>query len=162
MNKQKRTANYYKEGDWVVVPLDHQGYALGIIARANRISAYLLGYFFPMRYKNPPSYESTTGLTPNDAVLIAWFSDIGIKNGEWLVLHNSGQFSQAEWPVPLFGRPDLVHSDKGFLIEYNQEEPISSRPIREAICNADQLAGLPIDEKYGHLALIKKLLYLTS
>lgn len=159
---QKPKSRRHKEGDWLIIPLKNQDYALGIIARANQKSAYLLGYFFPTRYSSPPRYEATVGLIPEDSVLIAWFSDVSIKNGEWHVLPDNGSFSRKEWPVPLFGRPDLVQPDRGFLIEYDQEEPISSRPIRETICNADRLTGLPIDEKYGHLALITKLSLITN
>lgn len=140
-----------------MIPLEDHGFALGIIARADKKSDYLLGYFFPIRYSSPPNAETVAGLKPEDSVLIAWFSDFGIRDGEWLVLPNRRLFSRKEWPVPVFSRPNLVHPNKGFLIEYDQEEPISSHPIREITCDADQLTDLSVDRKSGHLALIRKL-----
>ncbi|MFN8467713.1 MAG: immunity 26/phosphotriesterase HocA family protein [Caldilineaceae bacterium] len=157
-----KTRHFYREGDWLVIPLEENGYALGIIARTNNKSAYLLGYFFPTKYSSPPSAETAASLTQRDSVLIAWFSNLGIKNGEWLILHNSKSFLREEWPVPKFGRPDLIHPEIGYLIEYDQEEPISSRPVQEVICDASQLVGLPVDEKYGHLALAQKLSLITT
>ncbi len=152
----------YKEGDWLVIPLANSGYALGVIARAAEKSAYALGYFFPTQYASYPSYKAAAGLRPKDAVLIAWFSDVGIKNGDWFVLRNSPPFLREEWPVPQFVRPVVLYPEKGYLIEYDQEEPISSRPVRETICDASQLTGLPLDKKYGHLALVKKLSLITN
>lgn len=159
---QKYKTRRYKEGDWLAIPLDKGGYALGIIARANSKSDYLLGYFFLIRFSSLPDQEVMAKLTSKDSAMISWFSDIGIKEDKWQVIPNHKPFSRKDWPVPIFGRPNLVEHGKGFLIEYDQEEPISSQPIRETACNSEQLTDLPIDRKSGHLALVKKLSHLLQ
>ncbi|MGH9822314.1 MAG: Imm26 family immunity protein [Blastocatellia bacterium] len=52
--KRKRKLPYV-EGDWFAVPLDDQGYALGMIARARPRGRMLFGYFIGPRRREAPA-----------------------------------------------------------------------------------------------------------
>jgi hypothetical protein len=159
--KARRKHIKYSEGQWFVVPLKDGGYALGIIVRGSYKTKGGLGYFFGPRYENIPDEQETWHKRPSDAILIAWFGDLGIILGEWPLISTTRPFRQEEWPVPKFHRLDALDPSKGWLVEYDQE---SDRhvPVREIYCNAEDLAGLPEDGGYGYKAIENLLTKILS
>ncbi|WP_425308290.1 Imm26 family immunity protein [Ammonicoccus fulvus] len=70
-----------REGDWFAVPLRKGGYAVGLIARANR-DGVLLGYFFGPRREAVPSLSDVEELTPDDAIRVGKFGHLGLKQAQ--------------------------------------------------------------------------------
>ena len=143
----------YGEGDWFGVPLKQGGYALGIIARSSHKSPSCLGFFFGSIYVNLPTIEKTQLLQAKNAVLIAWFGDLGLINGAWPIIGPSVKFDKKGWPVPLFKRIDNLDSNRGWLIEYPQDEPIFTQPLRVTPTTASSLNGIINETLHGYKAL---------
>ncbi len=143
----------YSEGQWFAVPLRDGGYALGIIVRGSYKTRGGLGYFFGCRYAEVPGEAETWAKRPEEAMLIAWFGDLGIIEGEWLLIASSRPFRREEWPVPKFARIDSLNPEIGWLVEYDQEDDGSQRWVKETICPAEELVGLPKDSLMGYKAV---------
>lgn len=152
--KPRRKHIKYSEGQWFAVPLQDGGYALGIIVRGNYKTKGGLGYFFGPRYEDIPGEQETWLKGPSDAILIAWFGDLGIIWGRWPLISSMRPFRREEWPVPKFHRIDALRPDKGWLVEYSSEaKGVGEQPIRETYCDAKELMGLPKDSLLGYGAV---------
>ena len=156
MSKKTSKANY-ELGTWVAIPLPEAGYTIGIIVGGDSGSGVLLGYFFPELFSKPPALQNLKNKTAAGAVLIAWFGDLGIRQGRWPILGKEKSFERQDWPVPSFGRVDATNPQKGYVTEYNLETPIKGQPVRETRCNSEELLDLPYDGLYGATALEAKL-----
>jgi hypothetical protein len=133
----------------VAVPLRNGGYALGIITRGSYKTRGGLGYFFGPKYQNVPTDADTQSKQATDAILIAWFGDLGIIEGEWPLITSTRPFRREEWPVPKFGRIDALMPEKGWLVEYDPVKVGFGQVIRETRCRAEDVANLPKDGLYG-------------
>lgn len=111
----------YREGDWFAVPLREGGYAIGLVARANR-DGVLLGYFFGPRRDALPSLADAQGLAPDDAVLVGKFGHLGLKQGKWLVLGRLEEWSRDAWPMPAFIRNEEL-TGRSFKVIYGDDDP---------------------------------------
>jgi len=161
--KARRKHIKYSEGQWFAVPLKDGGYALGIIVRGSYKTKGGLGYFFGPRYENIPDEQETWHKQPSDAILIAWFGDLGIILGQWPLISTTRPFRREEWPVPKFHRLDALDPSKGWLVEYDQETSglyLAGR--RETYLNARELVGLPKDSLLGYGAVELVLTKLLS
>lgn len=143
----------YSEGQWFAVPLQDSGYALGIIVRGSYKTKGGLGYFFGPRYEDIPDEQVTWLKKPSDAILVAWFGDLGIIEGRWPLVPSTRPFRREAWPVPKFQRIDALRPDKGWLVEYSSEDSGVGEPIRETYCDAEELVGLPSDDLLGYGAV---------
>jgi hypothetical protein len=159
--KQAKRINY-PEGQWFAVPLTPDGFALGIIVRGSSKTKGGLGYFFGPKYFKLPTGEDTQNVGASDAVLITWFGDLGIVQGDWPLIESTRIFKREVWPVPKFARIDLVDNSRGWLVEYDQAGTGFTSPLRETPCPAHRLAGLPKDVLSGSGAVEKKLTYLLK
>lgn len=163
IKKQSRPKSIrYGEGQWFAIPLRDGGYALGIIVRGSDRTKGGLGYFFGPRYPQIPDEQETWNKQPSEAILIAWFGDLGIITGRWPLIPSRRPFRREEWPVPRFQRPDRLNPRQGWLVEYSQEDSGAGIPIREIYCDADDLIGLPEDGVYGFEALESALTQILS
>lgn len=156
MEKKPRKKHIkYSEGQWFAVPLKDGGYALGIIVRGSYKTKGGLGYFFGPRYESVPDEQETWRKQPSDAVLIAWFGDLGIIWGNWPLIPSTRPFRRGEWPVPKFKRIDAIKPEKGWLVEYDQEIGGITEllPVRETYCDTENLKGLPDDGVDGYEAI---------
>lgn len=152
----------YDEGQWFAVPLKDGGYALGIIVRGSYKTKGGLGYFFGPRYWDLPDDAATWNSQPADAILIAWFGDLYILEGRWSLVASTRPFRRYEWPVPMFGRIDAITPEKGWLVEYDQEDTGIGKVVREIRCRAEDIAHLPRDGVYGAGAVEAKLTQLLA
>jgi hypothetical protein len=155
----------YNEGQWFAVPLGHGGYAVGVIVRGQYKTKGGLGYFFGPKRDTLPMDADTQYLHPADAVLITWFGDLGIIEGEWPLLHSTRPFHREAWPVPKFGRVDSLNPEVGWLVEYAQDALGMGDVIRETRCRVQDLVGLPRDASANAGAvevLLTKLLDVTN
>lgn len=152
-NNSKKAVD--KIGIWIAIPLDSGGYGLGLVVGGR--SGILLGYFFPKQFNTLPDLSDTQEICAADAILIAWFSDMGIKQDHWTILGKESAFRREDWPVPFFARVDAVDSTKGFLVKYDSENPDHTKPLQEMKCDSEQLKDLPYDGLFGSVALEVKL-----
>lgn len=121
----------YTEGDWFAVPLRTSGFALGIIARANPKGA-LLGYFFGPRRQDQPGLADSTGLRPDQAVLVGRFGHLGIRGGSWPLLGQEPGWDRSAWPSPIFVRYEEL-TGRTFHVRYDDADP--TRVIGETLVN---------------------------
>lgn len=151
----------YDEGQWFAVPLRSGGYAFGLIVRGSYKTRGGLGYFFGLRFDDVPHGAFTLNLRPPDAILIAWFGDLGIIEGRWPLINNAQPFSRPGWPVPKFGRPDALDPSMGWLVEYDQD--IQGFDVVQGVhCQAAEIAGRPEDGVWGADAVEIRLTKLLS
>lgn len=116
----------FGEGDWFAVPLRHEGFAVGLLAR--RDDSILLGYFFGPRRSEVPSLEDVAGLRPGDAVLVGKFAYLGIRQGRWPLLGRLDGWDRLEWPIPVFVRYEEL-TGRSFLVFYDDKS--LAQPVRE-------------------------------
>jgi hypothetical protein len=124
----------YAEGDWFAVPLRDGGFAVGVVARANK-NGVLLGYFFGPRQRDVPSLDDVEELVAKDAVLIKKFGDLGLKSGKWPLLGSAPSWNRDEWPMPTFGRFEEL-TGLAFAVEYSSDDP-NSHPRETPILQED-------------------------
>ncbi|MEM7375641.1 MAG: Imm26 family immunity protein [Bacteroidota bacterium] len=154
MSKNHPNKNF-TTGTWFAIPLKSGGYAIGIITGGQ--SNIRLGYFFLDRFDDLPKSSDLKDLSASKSSLIAWFSAKGFKQGRWIVLESNRAFKRAEWPVPRFARVDVVDPTKGFIIEYDPNEPNHTQPLREILCSSQETENLPYDGLFGVGAIESKL-----
>src|ERR1035438_9327257 len=116
----------YREGDWFAVPLREDGYAIGVVARANR-DGVLLGYFFGPRRSQLPSLNDVRALIPDDAVLVSRFGHLGLVDVKWPNLGQVDDWDRNKWKMPAFCRYEEL-SGRSFLVFYDDNDP--NRQIR--------------------------------
>ncbi len=147
----------YSEGNWFAVPLRSDGFAMGLVARGGFKTKCSLGYFFGPKSMYLPEATQVEAIKAEEAILIAWFGDLGIIQGKWSIIKTSRRFVKQDWPVPLFRRIDSVTPTIGRLIEYDQDNPKYGRPIHEIIKDASSIFNYPEDSLFGSGAIEIKL-----
>jgi Immunity protein 26 len=139
----------YGEGDWFAVPLRDGGFGVGILARANR-KGVLLGYFFGPRRGQIPELPDVTPLRASDAVLVAKFGHLGIRDGRWPLLGVLDGWNREDWPMPIFGRYEEL-SERNFQVFYEDDDP--NVLLKEKEVSAAEISRLPENGLYGDVAL---------
>jgi hypothetical protein len=111
----------YAEGDWFAVPLIGDGYAVGLVARANP-KGVLLGYFFGSKRATIPSMRELGDLRAEHAILVQKFGHLGLKDGTWPVLGRVDGWDRASWPMPVFVRYEEL-TGRSFNVFYDPDNP---------------------------------------
>ncbi|MDX6740734.1 immunity 26/phosphotriesterase HocA family protein [Actinocorallia sp. A-T 12471] len=104
----------YATGDVVAVPLRDEGFALGVVARADG-KGIALGYFFGQRVDTLDNVAGPFDLEPGNASKICRFGDRGIIKGLWQVVGRVAEWDPEQWPVPTFCRNGEV------LVQYDDQ-----------------------------------------
>jgi Immunity protein 26 len=133
----------YREGDWFAVPLRDSGFAVGVLARANP-DGVLLGYFFGPRRPGVPSLNDVDGLARDDAILIAKFGHLGLKQGKWPILGRLDDWDRTEWPMPAFVRHEEL-TGRTFKVFYDDNDPnkvVREQPIAAGSAEQEPKDGL--------------------
>jgi hypothetical protein len=151
-NKPTRRIRY-KEGQWFAVPLTTSGYAIGILVRGSSQTQGGLGYFFGPKFETVPTESDVERLYSEDAILIRWFSDLGITRGEWPLIQTERMFQRSEWPVPQFGSIDLIDETQGWLVTYSQDDSGEKDDISRIHCDVSRVIGLSPNVTSGHEAI---------
>lgn len=149
----------YKEGDWIIVPLEEGGYAVGRIARSRPGGKVLLGYFFGPKLEKIPNESEINHLNPEDAIDITQFGDLGLIEGEWPVIGNSDEWDRSLWPMPSFIRVDVM-SGKARKIEYSEDDLLYE--IRDEPATPEEVKKYPKDRVCGSGAVEIRLTLLLS
>lgn len=129
----------YKEGDWFAVPLRTNGYATGVIARANPKGA-LLGFFFGPKRSSPPSLAEVAGLEPADAVLVAHFGHLGLLGQTWPILGSAENWERERWSATQFGHRESL-TGRLLKVVFDDDDP--NRELRRVPVSADEFDQLP-------------------
>ncbi|MFC8730863.1 Imm26 family immunity protein [Luteimicrobium sp. NPDC057192] len=111
----------YREGHWFAVPLRDGGFALGLVARANR-DGVLFGYFFGPWRDELPSLTEAQGLAPDDAVLVGKFGHLGLKQGRWRLLGRDRDWDRDALPMPAFVRYEEL-TGRSLKVTYDDDDP---------------------------------------
>ena len=127
----------YGEGDWFAVPLRTGGYAVGLIARANR-GGVLLGYFFGPRRTIVPPLDAIAELKPDKAVLVRKFGHLGLTQGRWPLIGRLGGWDRRDWPMPVFVRCEEL-TGRSFRVFYDDDDP--NKLLREEQVSRGEARG---------------------
>lgn len=114
---RKRSKLTYESGTWFAVPLRTNGFAVGLAARIDG-GGIVLGYFFGPRYETVPTIYDTQSLSPDQAVLVCRFGDLGLLDKEWPILGKSQVWSMNQWPIPDFARFSGTDDDIAWQVNY--------------------------------------------
>ena len=150
---------HYKEGVWFAVPLRSGGFAIGLVARMDGKGS-VIGYFFGPSHKEiPSSLDFTKGLTPDDAIFIAHFGDLGLLKGTWKVLGEREPWIREKWPLPAFVRTDVI-SGKHRKVLYFEDNLLKEVQLVPIV--AETAKRLPEDGIFGAGAVEIRLTKLLS
>ena len=129
----------YREGDWFAVPLLDDGFAVGVIARANA-RGVVLGYFFGPRRFELPTLRDVEMLTPDESLLIGTFGHLGLKSGSWPILGRLADWDRNTWRMPAFARFEEL-TGKWFKMFYADDDP--NRLLAQEAALPSAVANLP-------------------
>lgn len=149
----------YKEGSWFAVPLEPNGYVIGLAARNAPRGAILGAYFFGKRYDCVPELSELNSLQPEDAVKILQVGDLGLINGEWTVIGRFPDWDRSKWPIPKFLMREPI-TNRCWMITYSDDDP--NRMISRQLITDEKAEGLEPDVLSGYKAAEKILSKLLS
>jgi hypothetical protein len=145
----------YREGDWFAVPLGDGTYVLGRISRHSH--GIVFGYFFAPAVDHAPTLEEVGERTAEDSFLQMRFSHLGLRDGAWPVLGQSGDWDRDAWPLLEFenrlevkGRPDVLYAVR--LDEETVARMVSRRKV-----DLSEAGRRPEEALYGDLAAVIEL-----
>ena len=118
----------YEEGAVFALPLEDEGYGIGIITRRKpgRGNHGLFGYFFDQRFDKIPDISNISNLTPDSAVLSLMFGDLGLHRKTWTVIGDLPKFDRCDWPFPeFFKMPAPLHNPHAevTVTQYDDKDP---------------------------------------
>ncbi|MGO1069768.1 Imm26 family immunity protein [Lysobacter sp. CA199] len=134
----------YKEGTCFLVPLEDEGFSVGVIARTSKRGCAILTYHFAPRYEVAPALDDLAPLDPRMPILIARTGNLNLKSGRWPVLGTVDGWARYDWPMPLFLRTEPI-TNRRLAVSYSEEEP--GKLVGEEIAPAG-FHG-PIDASWG-------------
>jgi hypothetical protein len=152
----------YNEGQWFAVPLNDNLFALGIIVRGSYMTKGGLGYFFGPKLDHLPTEEEVRTKTPEQAILISWFSDLGIVQGRWPLVIRDPDFDRAIWPIPRFGRKNALLKGRASIVEYGETVSGKFSIVRETPVEENVIDNLPEDGYRGGGNIERKLINLLD
>ncbi|MFK4087705.1 Imm26 family immunity protein [Kribbella sp. NPDC020789] len=133
-------AKVIREGEYFAIPLPSGGYGVGLAARVGS-RGVVLGYFSPARHGSIPALADAT-FSPGQAIWIKLFGDLGIADGEWVVIGYDEKWNPVDWPLP-----DFAHHEEitGRCYRLSFDGDLRNRPSRTLV-PVDQTVELP---EYG-------------
>lgn len=143
----------YKEGSWIAIPLNPDGFAAGLVARKSR-GGILILYFFDKVFSTLPSLLELETLTPKDAIKVAQVGDLGILNEEWKIIGELSNWDRSIWTIPNFVRREEF-SGRVWLVTYADDNP--NRVLLEKRITEEEAVGLEKDSLWGYKSAEKKL-----
>ena len=123
----------YNEGTVFWVPCREGGYARGVVCRLDGKGG-VLGCFFAPLIDDVVDLPSSLHLNVDQAVFWGRFGDLGLINGEWLIIGQIVDWCRDDWPMPLFlnksdcGLYQSVYSDRLELISIEKVKDANRLP----------------------------------
>lgn len=140
----------YGAGDWFAVPLQDEGYGVGVVARMAPGGRVLLGYFFGPRRSELPNAGELGVLKPDGALMVRRFGDLGLFEGKWPLIGQTSNWSPSDWSMPVFGRW-VELGGVAYQVEYEADDP--NAPVETRPVQIDEINGLPKDGMLGSEAV---------
>lgn len=137
----------YREGTWFAVPLQTNGYAVGVVARMDGRGG-VFGYFFGPKRQKVPSLAEVIGFSKEDAVWLRQFGDLGFLEKAWPIIGESPNWRREDWPLPPFVRVSDI-SGKGTMSHYSDELKF----MYEGPCDPALASQYPQDALSGYVAV---------
>lgn len=140
----------YRSGDWFAVPVGEGTYVLGRIARQK--GGIVFGYFFEPPFDHVPSLDEIGSRSAADSPTQMLFSHLGLRDGEWPVLGQQGDWKPDEWPLVEFERRI---DDKLYAVRWDEEtlnDELSSVRI-----DSSEAGSRPSDALAGAGAAVARL-----
>lgn len=129
-------------GTAFLVPLRDDGFALGILARANgKGSAF--GYFFGPRVSGATEVELARAV-PEDALLVGMFGDLELLRGNWPIVGEVKGWSPEGWPLSPLSRVD-EDAGRAWLSTYDD----ALQCVAETEINLADASRYPYDRLMG-------------
>ena len=100
----------YREGDWFAAPLGDGTYVLGRIARHSK--GIIFGYFFAPPFDHAPTLEEAAGRRAEESFTQFLFSHLGLRDGTWSVLGQTGDWNGARGRCPSSSRSNRPLDDQ--------------------------------------------------
>lgn len=139
----------YREGSLFAVPLRNNGFTVGVVARMAKKGKIILAYFFGKKFETIPSFTEISIMRSTDAIKCLRIGDLGLINGEWLILGDMPSWSHKDWPVPTFIRQDEL-TGRAWRVIYSDADP--SKLDKEESIPYDT-KGLEESDLYGYGAV---------
>jgi len=152
----------YAEATLFAVPLNPQGFALGLVARGGRKRGVALAYFFPWHYESIPSLESLGELDPKAAIKAIRISDYGLVKAEWPMLGKYEHFVRSDWPMPEFAMQQEF-AGRRWVLQFSDDNP--TEVVNRTLAEIADIAHLEPVEVYGAGAVetvLSKLIVLSK
>jgi hypothetical protein len=146
----------YSEGTVFAVPLRTGGFARGGVARASPNGSVLFGYFFGPKLSSINEIK-TEAIRPEEAISQMIFGDLGLMNGEWIVVGLLSNWQRDRWGMPDFVRRDPL-GNRAWRVRRLDSDP--SKIESEEPVEFD--ANLPANLASGYGAVELKLTKLLS
>lgn len=142
-----RMTNRVSSGDVIAVPIEGRGWCIGVVARtgSGRKARALLVYFYPNLYTSLPEEDKFAHLDPSDSPMIMMVSELGLIEGNWCKVGRLGNWKEARWPIPPFGRKNVV-SGRYVRVTYHTPDQLD----REEPCSIEEGESLPPDGLAGY------------
>jgi len=144
----------YQEGDWFAVPLNPDGFAVGLVARNARKGHVVLAYFVERKFSAVPSINELGRLQAEDARIAIKVGGLGLVNGEWIFVGRPSEWNRDKWPMPKFVRHEPI-SNRMWLVTYSDVDP--SLVLSEELIAEKDAKGLERDRLFGYKAAEKRL-----
>jgi hypothetical protein len=135
----------YGPGDVFAIPLADGGFAVCLAARIDG-GGTVLGYFFRPRRDHLPTTHDVGALRREDSFEVAMFGDLGLIEGRWPVLGTATDWKAECWPVPTFGRIDIVSGNRAWRVQYRDPD---LKWMSDEEINVEQARTLPRDRLMG-------------
>lgn len=103
-------------GTAFLVPLRDGGFALGVLARADKKGS-AFGYFFGPRVSSAAEVRLDR-VVPEDALLVGMFGDLEIIRGNWPIIGKIDTWSPDRWSMPPLSRID-ENAGRAWLSTYD-------------------------------------------
>src|SRR5438876_103510 len=87
-----------------------------------------------------PNLSEVETLTPDMAILVEIFGDLGLIEGRWPIIGRNASWDRRLWPIPGFGRIE-EHTGRAFRMELSEDDLFSI--VREIAVPRDEAERLP-------------------
>ena len=142
----------YREGDWFAAPLGDGRYVLGRISR--HAQGIVFAYFFAPPLDHLPTLEELGERRADDAFTQLRFSDLGLHDGDWPVLGQTGRWDREAWPLLEFENRLDVRGGPDVLYAVRLAENTVSREVSVKRVDLSEAGKRPTQDLFGAEAAI--------
>ncbi len=109
----------------------------------------IFAYLFGVKFEKVPYLDEVIHFKPNDAARKIRTGYLGLINNEWPILGEMPNWSDEDWPMPIFVRKEGL-TDRIYYVQRDDNEP--AHTLTEWLTTAD-INGVEQDISYGYGAV---------